>query len=279
MRRDFTVNAIALALTGPARGRLQAAPGAIDDLRRGLLSVLHDHSFEDDPTRLVRLARYRARLGFAITPDTLALAPPRIGNELRAVMREEDPVAAFAALDELGIDAAIDAGLGLSEDDRPLAARALELLPGDGRADLETLAVAARRMSVKALAELLDRLAFEAADRDVVVIAATCSEALARRLASARRPSEIWAAVAGGGVELVALAGALGASAPAQAWIERLRYVALKIDGGDLIAAGLGQGPAVGAGLRAALAAALDGEADGRERQLEIALRAARRTG
>ena len=67
LRRDFSVNAIALALSGPDRGRLRAAPGGLEDLdRRPILRVLHDASFVDDPTRLLRLARYRARLGFAI---------------------------------------------------------------------------------------------------------------------------------------------------------------------------------------------------------------------
>src|SRR4051794_32180235 len=59
-RRDFTVNAIALGLDGT----LTAFPGAVEDVRAGRLRVLHDASFEDDPTRLLRMARYAARLGF-----------------------------------------------------------------------------------------------------------------------------------------------------------------------------------------------------------------------
>ena len=67
LRRDFTVNAIAVALGGARRGELRAAPDALDDLAARRLRVLHDASFRDDPTRLLRLARYAARLGFA--PD------------------------------------------------------------------------------------------------------------------------------------------------------------------------------------------------------------------
>jgi tRNA nucleotidyltransferase (CCA-adding enzyme) len=107
LRRDFTVNAIALGL---GDGVLREVPGARDDLRDGLLRVLHDRSFLDDPTRLWRLARYRARLAFAIEPHTEALAraavgagalhtvsPARIGNELRLALAEPDPVAALEA--------------------------------------------------------------------------------------------------------------------------------------------------------------------------------------
>ena len=58
LRRDFTVNALALALDGRRPGELRAAPGAFEDLRAGRLRVLHERSFLDDPTRLWRLARY-----------------------------------------------------------------------------------------------------------------------------------------------------------------------------------------------------------------------------
>jgi tRNA nucleotidyltransferase (CCA-adding enzyme) len=294
-RRDFTVNAIALALTGPSRGELQAAPRGIGDLRQKVLAVLNDRSFEDDPTRLLRLARYRGRLGFTIDPETLELAEralaqggletisgPRLGNEVRALAREQDPVASFEALRELGADRAVETGFGFSEDDAAVATRALELLPADGRADLIALAIAGSRLGGDRLAALLDRLAFEASDRDVIVAAAVRSGPLAERLGAAQRPSEIAKAVNGDGAELVTLAGAVGtarAAQTAQLWLERLRGVSLAIDGNDLIAAGVHEGPAVGAGLRAALAAALDGDASDRERQLAVALRAARSSG
>jgi tRNA nucleotidyltransferase (CCA-adding enzyme) len=100
-RRDVTVNAIAVALRD---GRVTAVPGAEQDLRDGWLRVLHDASFVDDPTRLWRVARYAARLGFAIDPHTVALARAadpstvsgvRMGNELRLALREPDPLAAL----------------------------------------------------------------------------------------------------------------------------------------------------------------------------------------
>src|SRR3954464_6111046 len=66
-RRDFTVNAIALHL---ADGALTFHPGACEDLDARRLRVLHDGSFADDPTRLLRMARYAARLAFAVEPHT-----------------------------------------------------------------------------------------------------------------------------------------------------------------------------------------------------------------
>ncbi|MDQ6806854.1 MAG: hypothetical protein M3065_18270, partial [Actinomycetota bacterium] len=72
----------------------------------------------------------------------------------------------------------------------------------------------------------------------------------------------------------VALAGALGPVERARKWLESLRHVRLEIDGDDLIAAGVPEGPEVGQGLRAALAAKLDGRVGGRESELGEALRA-----
>ena len=121
LRRDFTVNAIAVSLPG---GDLSAAPAALDDLAAGRLRVLHDGSFSDDPTRLLRLARLRVRLGFAVEAHTAELAAladlesvslARIGAELRLALVEPDPVGALAAYAELPGSAA----RGRRRSDRP----------------------------------------------------------------------------------------------------------------------------------------------------------------
>ncbi len=286
LRRDFTVNAIAIALTGPERGRLRAARGGLRDLSHKTLRVMHATSFIDDPTRLLRLARYRARLGFKVEQRTLRLARAavgggaldsvsgaRVGNELRAIAHELEPIGALRALRELAIDEAIARGFGIA--DPEMARRAFELLPADGRPEVLALAVAASELSAPALRRLLDDLAFESEERDGIIDAATRSAKLADALRVAERPSEIAAAVGGGSVELVALAGALGSAGPAREWLSVLRHVTLQIDGSDLLALGVPQGPAIGRGLRAARAAALDGRAPGRELQLRAALAAA----
>ena len=285
-RRDFTVNAIALALTGPGRGELLWAPDALPDLDARRLRVLHERSFNDDPTRLLRLARYAARLRFEIEPETLALARQamgegvlstvsgaRIGNELRLLAEEQDPVGALEALAALGIDRAIDPRLGLR--DATVLVRALSLLPDGERRDRLALAAALLGASAADAAALLDRLAFSAGDRDAIVAAATQAKSLSARLEMAGQPSEIDAAVAGARTELVALAGALGATSAAREWLMRLRTLDLEISGDDLLAAGVSQGPGIGAALAAARAALLDGEATDRASQLAVALRAA----
>jgi tRNA nucleotidyltransferase (CCA-adding enzyme) len=289
-RRDFTVNALAVALTGPHAGELLHARHALADLDERRLRVLHERSFIDDPTRLMRLVRYGARLGFErdARTDELAraalasgalgtLTGSRLGAELRLLARERDPISAVAALSELGIDKALDPGFGL--EDAELTGRAVALLPPDARLDVLVLAAAARGVPAERIGALLERLAFEAPVRDAILAAATRAEEVSAALERALLPSEIAGAIASAPPELVALAGALGGEHSAREWLERLRHVRLEIDGGDLLAAGVPEGPAIGRGLEAALAAKLDGRASGREAELAAALAAARDPG
>jgi tRNA nucleotidyltransferase (CCA-adding enzyme) len=285
-RRDFTVNAIAMALGGERKGTLEEVPGALHDLDTRTLRVLHDRSFVDDPTRLLRLARYAGRLGFTVDPHTRALVAaavstgalatisgPRLGAELRLLTRERDPLEAFASLRSLDLDRAIHPRFGLRD---PAVKVALRLLPQDGRPDLLVLAAAAEEVPGQELSELLDRLAFEAADRERVVRAAVKAKALSHALQRAQTPSEVAAAASGASPELVALAGGHGGTDAAAAWLDRLRHVRLEIDGQDLLAAGVPHGPLVGRALRAALDAKIDGRVSGREAELAEALEAVR---
>jgi tRNA nucleotidyltransferase (CCA-adding enzyme) len=286
-RRDFTVNAMAIALSGPAEGTLSTVPNALADLDQKRLRVLHDRSFIDDPTRLLRMARYASRLGFAPEPHSAELARAaleqgalrtvsgaRVGSELRLLARELDPVAALQALAQNDLDRAIDPGLHLT--DPALARKALALLPDDGRRDLLAIAVATSGLGPDDLRQLLDELAFEAGERDTIVAAATRAGQLTEALSRAQAPSAIADAARGKPPELVALAGALGPAEKATSWLTQLRHVRLEIDGRDLIAAGVPEGPEVGAGLDRALRAKLDRRANGRDAELAEALSVAR---
>ena len=86
-RRDFTINAMAVGLTGSKAGELRDPHGGAADLEAGIVRVLHDASFVDDPTRLLRAVRYEARLGFAIDPDTERLARDAVRRARRRVGR------------------------------------------------------------------------------------------------------------------------------------------------------------------------------------------------
>jgi tRNA nucleotidyltransferase (CCA-adding enzyme) len=291
-RRDFTVNAIAIRLGGEQRGQARTVPDALSDLGEGRLRVLHEQSFIDDPTRLLRMARYRARLGFEVEDHTAALAAAaiaaraletvsgaRIGAELRLALAEDDAVASLAAMDELGVLDALHPRLRLEQ---PVARAALALLPEDGRPDLALLASLLLPLALRAgddpraeIGALLDRWDFPAGDRDRVAAATVAVPRLIEELPAAERPSLLWMVAAGVPLEGVALAGALGCEEPARRWLEQTRHVHLQITGEDLLTAGIPEGPEIGRRLDAALKLRLDGElADGRDAELTASLQA-----
>jgi tRNA nucleotidyltransferase (CCA-adding enzyme) len=256
-RRDFTVNAIAVTLPG---GGLLAADHALEDLAARRLRVLHERSFIDDPTRVLRLARYAQRLGFEIEPITARLAQQaslqtvsggRIGAELRLILAEGDPLAVLEHVaDKLPVAV-----------DRHLVEGALALAPADSDSAMLVLGAVVTENA------WLDGLELTARERDVA-LACTATHVPADRTASG-----LWHAWHAVPVEAVAVAGARENAHAAWWWIETLRHVRLEIGGDDLLAAGLSEGPQIGRRLERTLAAKLDGElADGRERELQYAL-------
>jgi tRNA nucleotidyltransferase (CCA-adding enzyme) len=257
-RRDFTVNAMAVRVA--EEPRLLDPHGGLADLGAGILRVLYERSFADDPTRALRAARYAARLGLAPEPRTAELlratdlgtvSAERVEAELRRLAAEPDPAAALRLLMDWG----------LVEADVEPAGAALEVL---GRPAWEGIADRAATFLAAARTKAGRYLAPAAVDR-------------ARELVGlpSLPPSELTARALGRtGVEL-AIARALGAD-----WLDRYvaewRDVRLEIGGRDLLAAGVPEGRAVGRGLAAALAAKLDGQVGGRDEELAVALEAAR---
>ena len=276
-RRDFTVNAIAVGISGDRHGVVHHAPHAVEDLEAGRLRVLHDGSFRDDPTRLVRLARYATRLGMEVEPHTRELAEAavddgaqrtagvaRMGAELLLLLAEPDPVAALAALDELGL---LDPSDMRVEPD--VLRDALALLPEDGSRTHLLLAALARDADPAKLESWLAGIHVRGAD--TVLDAARDPDGLAAAMRGAA-PSELHRLLHRLPPEAVALAGALGAEDEARAWLDRHRRVHLRITGDDLVQAGVPQGPEVGRRLHAALARKLDEGLATREDELAAAL-------
>ncbi len=298
LRRDFTINAIAVGLGSGNRGNLRQVPGALEDLRKGRIRVLHDASFMDDPTRLLRMARYWARLHLEVDDRTLVFASDaladgaletvsgaRVGAELRLALNEFDRLGTLGVLDAMGVLAALQSELRFDE---RLAARALELLPADGRQDMLLMAIALlpliRRIEGPPEAQaaaLLNRLEFSSGERDLALATALAAVPLLEALPACETPAELHDLLAAVPLEAVALAGGLGgegngrsgAREIARRWLEELCHVRLQITGEDLLAAGVAQGPEIGARLRATLALRLNGElAEGREAELAAAL-------
>lgn len=301
-RRDFTINAMAISVDPQGLGTLHDPYGGLEDLREGLLRVLHGLSFHDDPTRGFRAARFAARFDFRLAPETFGLlraaqragaferlGQERLGAELDRLLEEPAVVQAFRLLREWGLTQVIHPRFsasarfleqlgrgrdacarleGLSGGRAPAQAEVLWLavasaIPAEDRRGLERLVVGGARQ----------RRRFREGPEKV--------REIVTRLGRTRRGS--WVARMLEPLDAAelgwALALSLGGGGRAQGWVEwwlrEGRAITPVVDGDRLIEMGFRQGPKLGRALEAARDAAWDGDPPGA--QIEAARRILRR--
>jgi tRNA nucleotidyltransferase (CCA-adding enzyme) len=286
-RRDFTINAMAIGLTGEDLGHLYDPHGGVRDLEGRVVRVLHDRSFMDDPTRLLRAVRYEARLGLAMEPDTERLARAaaaeqavamvsgsRVWDELVDLLAELEGPRPIRRLRELDLDRAMHPRL--VADPQLVASAALGATAIGASRVLSALAALCLRDPVELLG-WLDSLQLVAAERDAAARAVRSAPLLAVELRRERSPSELYELLRPEPPEALALALAVGAPPdPVLRFVTELRGVRLEISGADLLAAGIPESPAIGRALERTLLRKLDGDVSGREAELEAALAVAR---
>jgi len=113
-RRDFTVNAMALRLDPGDFGKLVDPFGGQKDLESKLIRILHDRSFIDDATRMLRAVRYEQRFGFRLEASTenllrqnvtmlRTISGDRVRHELELILKEERPEKALKRAGDLGL--------------------------------------------------------------------------------------------------------------------------------------------------------------------------------
>jgi tRNA nucleotidyltransferase (CCA-adding enzyme) len=287
-RRDFAINAMAVGLTGDDLGHLYDPWGGIADLEEGVVRVLHDGSFIDDPTRLLRAVRYEVRLGFRMDRRTEDLARSaaaggalrtvsgaRVRDELMDLLGEPEAPTGVERVHELGLDRALHPALDAEPELAASASLGAVAIGADrGLATLAALCSAAPQR----LDAWLSDLHLTSEERDAVARAARVAPRLAAELREREhQPSELRALL--GREPLLSLALALAMRAPSEPilrWVTELRSVRLEITGDDLLAAGVPEGPALGRALDETLDRKLDGFVSGREEELEAALAVAR---
>jgi tRNA nucleotidyltransferase (CCA-adding enzyme) len=125
-RRDFTINTLAIRLDSGHYAELLDFYGGEQDLREGLVRALHSLSFIEDPTRIIRAARFEQRLGFRIESRTVELiddalpmlgrvSGERIRHELYLILEEPEPERALNRLSGLEVLQQIHPRLSCSE--------------------------------------------------------------------------------------------------------------------------------------------------------------------
>ncbi len=135
-RRDFTINALAISLNKDDWGRMLECSRGLDDLDNGLLRVLHDKSFLEDPTRILRAIRFEQRFSFKLEENTFNLfteafgqnalgyvSQHRLRDELVLLLREPEPRRVIRRIDSLVGFCFLHPELGLTREHYALFSR------------------------------------------------------------------------------------------------------------------------------------------------------------
>lgn len=305
MRRDFSVNALALPLSRNARekhdGIIDLDDG-LDDLQKRRLRVLHPRSFHDDPTRALRAARLAPRLGFSLTRGSRAALRDALrdgafgrvsGDRLRREMVKAfgdarfglDPSRALRLLSNWHVLGALEPGLGLEREAVvPLRRLGRAVASPPWRASrwrpwvsglsvwLAPLTPALRRRTLRRFS-----IRGDAAER--ISQFSKASEGWSKALLRARGRGAIDAALAPLTEEELHALHAV-AEPKARRRVERFagedRIRRVPISGTDLVEMGL-EGPALGRALVRIRTAYLDGALKNREEAIALAREIARR--
>ena len=287
-RRDFSVNAMALALAPDRFGRLLDPLGGQADVRRRRLRALHPLSFVEDPTRVFRAARYASRLGFrpdaatlaairlaVVRPGYAALSGQRLWREIELAAAEPRARQVFERLVRWKATSLWNIG-GASSRHLAAAERLGRWAKSAGLvvdpAELSLLALTLGRPA-EVVERGLDRLALAGEPRARIEAGALAGP-LAPRLEARRLPPSAVGELLEGAPEAAALAAWLRGGARArrriQWYLAHGRAVRPRLTGRDLLALGVPGGPRVGAALGMLRRRRLDGGAGSLAEEREL---------
>ncbi len=281
-RRDFSINAVALRLTEP-KGEIIDPFSGLDDLSGGILRALHQNSFKDDATRVLRGVRYASRLQFRfeeyteewLMRDTAYLekiSGPRLRRELAFIFEETEAPAAALKAQQYGALGAISPELGTNED---IGRRWRSALGGSRHALLDELGFCLLAApSTAGESEAVSRRLHLTGRVDRVLTEFVRLRDLSAKLAEARADpaavvdlldrfpaAAIWAlSVIEGGATGEACDSYLGS------W----RHVRPRLRGNDLLALGVEPGVAIGEALSLLRRARLEGRVETRDDEIEL---------
>jgi tRNA nucleotidyltransferase/poly(A) polymerase len=215
MRRDFTINAMALSLNRGSRGLLIDPTNGQADLANRELRATNSYALFDDPSRIFRLIRFQFTLGFEIAARTQlqienalmeeyqnAAPPSALAHEIRALSESENAVAGLEALDRLGLLKIISPALtgaklntqGLAKFEK-LAHTVLP--PGTRGGWLAFLTVLTEKMSPRERTDIVHAFELSKTEGDALKKLEAQSKKLESTLKSARitKPSHVYEAL------------------------------------------------------------------------------------
>ena len=275
-RRDFSVNCLALRIDPAGRGELIDFFGARADLARRELRVLHNLSFVEDPTRVLRAVRFEHQLGFRLEPASEGYARYALATgafdglggernrvELRRLLALPAPARVVGRLAELGALRLLDPALVPDEALLGRTARVWRRAggPEDG-AWLALLAALLAPLGAERAAAIAARMHLAGADRELLAATYAAGERLAA--ACGEGPLAVVDALRplpeAGLAYLYAAASTREVRRAIATYWSRWRHLKLGVTGAHLKRLGLPPGPAYAGILREVLAARLNRE-------------------
>jgi tRNA nucleotidyltransferase (CCA-adding enzyme) len=299
LRRDFTINAMAICLNPDRYGNLMDLFGGQQDLSDKLLRVMHSFSFIEDPTRLIRAARFAARLNFSIEEKTMEqarravaldifddLGGVRMRDELKLILESEHRLDGLDLLAQTGanmryLDTQLEYKPSIRKQIR-IAGRLLQRYPVE-QPWIVYLGVLLAEMQIDRVPTLLERLHLTNEQKQIIQSALEmpgCMKNLFERVEWSQyilpKRSQIYKMFRGRSDESLAIAASLAvAGSPMRRLIKlyrgELEQQTLLITGSDLLQMGVPQGPALGKMLGLLLDARLDDLVKTREEELSFA--------
>jgi len=284
-RRDFTINTMALCLNPSRYGELIDLYSGRDDLKHKLIRVLHEKSFTDDATRILRGLRYEQRLGFQLEPVTLQLlkrdipmldtiSGDRIRHELELILKEEFPEKSLRRADELGVlpklHPALISDRWLAEKFRQARQLTSPNLPPVGL----YLALLAYCLNEEQTEHLISYLKLPKSLAQIL----RDSNGIKAKLQSLAKPelapSSIYRLLHGY-APLAIVATSLAADSPVarrniQLFLSKLRYIKPALTGNDLKGMGIAPGPRIKEILNLLHEARLDGKVTSKQGEEEL---------
>ena len=277
-RRDFTINAMALRLAPEPVVILDPCKGQ-DDIRSRTIRVLHDGSFRDDATRMLRAVRYEQRLSFRLSHETEALlmsnasyldtvSSDRLRHEMSIIFKEEKAPVILLRAARLGLLAALYRHLPSEEElERRLSAVPASARTGNPRSYLALLAATMNESQAEGF---IQRLKMPLSEAKVVRDSVKARTAVAS-LDPEESPSRIVAALQGLDPHALRVADLLSpgeaSSGLVLRYLNEWRHVKPRLNGRDLARLGIPQGPRVGLLLERLRDARIKGEISTREEE------------
>ena len=284
-RRDFAVNAMAASVNADSWGELLDPFNGRGDLNRGIVRVLHNDSFRDDATRILRAARYAVRLDFTLHQQTEHLlsrdsayldkiSAARLRHEFERVLQEDRAVSTLDMLHRLGALRSIHPSLALD----PPALHALRLAEDSNLADKSSiyLSILSHEMNAPERASFIDRLQLTSRWAQVVEDTGSAQSGVRDDLSIADEPSRSEIYLRLRALDEAAILGcALFAEGSREAqllmlFLNELRYIKPTFNGNDLLDLGVPQGPLVGELLHDLLVARLDQQIETRQDEIDF---------